>query len=72
MSGARGHVRRERPRPQCCASLTPTGCAAPDAGLRNLPLHGAAQNQLLLEIVQIALDLLAWIPTLALTGDARR
>ncbi|MFF1910035.1 IS1380 family transposase, partial [Kitasatospora sp. NPDC058218] len=46
--------------------------AARDTGLRNLPLHDAAQNQVWLEIVQLALDLLAWMPMLALTGDARR
>lgn len=41
-------------------------------GLRNLPLHHTAQNQIWLEIVQLALDLLAWMPMLALTGQARR
>lgn len=41
-------------------------------GLRNLPLHHSASNQLWLEIVQLALDLLAWMPMLALTGEARR
>ena len=46
--------------------------AARDTGLRNLPLHDTAQNQIWLEIVQIALDLLAWMPMLALTGTARR
>ncbi|MFD7921582.1 IS1380 family transposase [Streptomyces sp. NPDC059740] len=46
--------------------------AARATGLRNLPLHDAAQNQVWLEIVQLALDLLAWMPMLALTGDARR
>jgi hypothetical protein len=46
--------------------------AARDTGLRNLPLHDAAQNQIWLEIVQIALDLLAWMPMLALDGPARR
>ncbi|MFF3256080.1 IS1380 family transposase [Actinacidiphila glaucinigra] len=46
--------------------------AARATGLRNLPLHHAAQNQIWLEIVQIALDLLAWMPMLALTGDVRR
>ncbi|WP_030460592.1 IS1380 family transposase [Kitasatospora sp. NRRL B-11411] len=46
--------------------------AARDTGLRNLPLHAAAQNRIWLEIVQIALDLLAWMPMLALTGNARR
>ncbi|MFF3404454.1 IS1380 family transposase [Streptomyces sp. NPDC002659] len=40
-------------------------------GLRNLPLHDSAQNQIWLEIVQLALDLLAWMPMLALTGKAR-
>ncbi|QMU73065.1 IS1380 family transposase [Streptacidiphilus sp. P02-A3a] len=46
--------------------------AARDTGLRNLPLHHTAQNQIWLEIVQIALDLLAWMPMLALTGNPRR
>ncbi|MEV7994464.1 IS1380 family transposase [Streptomyces sp. NPDC086077] len=41
-------------------------------GLRNLPLHDTAQNQIWLEIVQFALDLLAWTPMLALTGETRR
>jgi hypothetical protein len=45
--------------------------AARATGLRNLPLHDAAQNQIWLEIIQIALDLLAWMPMLALTGTAR-
>lgn len=45
--------------------------AARATGLRNLPLHDTAQNQLWLEIVQIALDLLTWMPMLALTGAAR-
>jgi hypothetical protein len=45
--------------------------AARSTGLRNLPLHRAAQNKVWLEIVQIALDLLAWMPMLALTGTAR-
>lgn len=46
--------------------------AARDTGLRNLPLHDAAQNRVWLEIVQLALDLLAWMPMLALSGEARR
>ncbi|WP_331765507.1 IS1380 family transposase (plasmid) [Streptomyces sp. NBC_01369] len=41
-------------------------------GLRNLPLHDTAQNRIWLEIVSLALDLLAWMPMLALTGNARR
>jgi Transposase DDE domain group 1 len=40
--------------------------AARATGLRNLPLHDAAQNRIWLEIVQIALDLLA-----CLDADAR-
>lgn len=45
--------------------------AARSTGLRNLPLHHSAQNRVWLEIVQIALDLLARMPMLALTGPAR-
>lgn len=36
-----------------------------DTGLRNLPFHGYAQNQIWLEIVALASDLLAWTQTLA-------
>lgn len=46
--------------------------AARDTGLRNLPLHDATQNRIRLEIVQLALDLLAWMPMLALTGETLR
>jgi hypothetical protein len=46
-------------------------CAARATGLPNLPLHRTAQNQIWLEIVQIALDLLAWMSMLALTGVSR-
>ncbi|MFG2261109.1 IS1380 family transposase [Streptomyces mirabilis] len=45
---------------------------ARDTGLRNLPLHDTAQNRIWLEIVQIALDLLVWMPMLALTAESRR
>jgi hypothetical protein len=45
--------------------------AARATGLRNLPLHDTAQNKVWLEIVQLALHLLAWMPMLALTGHAR-
>jgi hypothetical protein len=45
--------------------------AARATGLRNLPLHETAQNGIWLEIVQIVLDLLAWMPMLALTGQTR-
>ena len=46
--------------------------AAKDTGLRNLPLHGFAQNQVWCEIVAMACELLAWMAMLALTGPARR
>lgn len=36
-----------------------------DTGMRNLPFHGFAQNQIWLEIVTLAADLLAWTQTLA-------
>lgn len=45
--------------------------AARATGLRNLPLHRTAQNRIWLEIVQLALDLPAWMPMPALTGKAR-
>lgn len=45
---------------------------ARDTGLRNLPLHDTTQNRIWLEIVSLALDLLAWMPMLALTGTTRR
>jgi hypothetical protein len=44
---------------------------AKDTGLRNLPLHGFAQNQIWCEIVALACELLAWMQMLALTGEAR-
>jgi len=46
---------------------------AKDTGLVNLPLHGYAQNQIWCAIVALALDITAWMQTLALTNhDARR
>ena len=45
---------------------------AKDTGLRNLPLHGYAQNQIWCEIVALACELLAWMAMLALPGTARR
>jgi hypothetical protein len=46
---------------------------AKDTGLRNLPLHGFDQNTIWTAIVTLALDLTAWMQTLALTShDARR
>jgi hypothetical protein len=44
---------------------------AKDTGLRNLPLHGFAQNQLWCELVAIASELLAWTAMLALDDPAR-
>ena len=41
-----------------------------DSGLRNLPLHDFAQNQIWLETVLLAGDLLSWMATLGL--DAHR
>ncbi|MEV4833173.1 IS1380 family transposase [Nonomuraea sp. NPDC049486] len=46
---------------------------AKDTGLRNLPLHDFTQNQIWLEIVALACELLAWMQMLALYDtDARR
>jgi len=43
-----------------------------DTGLRNLPLHDFAANQIWLEIVGIAADLLAWTQHLALADSPAR
>jgi hypothetical protein len=45
---------------------------ARDTGLRDLPPHDTARNRIWLEIVSLALDILARIPMLALTGTTRR
>ena len=45
---------------------------AKDTGLRDLPLHGYAQNQIWCEITALACELLAWMQMLALPGPARR
>lgn len=44
---------------------------AKDTGLRGLPLHGFAQNQLWCELAAMAGELLAWTAMLALDGPAR-
>jgi hypothetical protein len=44
---------------------------AKDTGLRNLPLHGFAQNQIWCELVAMASELIAWIQMLTLDGPAR-
>ena len=45
--------------------------AAKDTGLRNLPLHGYAHNQIWCELVAMACELTAWMQMLALDGPAR-
>jgi Transposase DDE domain group 1 len=44
---------------------------AKDTGLRNLPLHGFAHNQIWCELVAMACELTAWMGMLALDGTAR-
>jgi Transposase DDE domain group 1 len=44
---------------------------AKDTGLRNLPLHGFAQNQIWCELVAMACELLAWMAMLTLDGPSR-
>ena len=44
---------------------------AKDTGLRSLPLHGFAQNQIWCELVAMACELTAWMAMLALDGPAR-
>jgi hypothetical protein len=44
--------------------------AAKDTGLRNLPFHDSAQNQIWLEICALAADLIAFTQRLACTGWA--
>jgi hypothetical protein len=46
--------------------------AAKDTGLRHLPFHDLAQNQIWLQITALAQHLLAWTQRLALTGWARK
>ncbi len=43
-----------------------------DTGLRNLPLHDFTANQIWLQLVLLASDLLTWTQTLALTGTPAR
>jgi hypothetical protein len=46
---------------------------AKDTGLRNLPLHAMDQNRIWCAVVVLALEVTAWMQTLALHGlDARR
>ncbi|WP_055478291.1 IS1380 family transposase [Sphaerimonospora mesophila] len=46
--------------------------AAKDTGLRNLPLHDFAQNQIWTEIVALACELITWMQMLAFDGPACR
>ncbi len=43
-----------------------------DTGLRNLPLHDFAANQIWLQLVLLASDLLTWTQTLALIDTPAR
>jgi Transposase DDE domain group 1 len=70
VSAARGLRRFERPSPNVCFRSRIR--VAKDTGLRNLFLHGYAQNQIWCEIVALACELFAWMAMLALTGSARR
>ncbi len=46
---------------------------AKDSGLRSIPLHDFAQNRIWLAVVQLAMELTAWMQMLALAGtDGRR
>src|SRR5690349_8623469 len=45
---------------------------AKDTGLRNLPLHGFAQNQIWCELVALACEPTAWMQMLAFTGHPAR
>jgi Transposase DDE domain group 1 len=45
---------------------------AKDTGLRNLPLHGFAQNEVWCELVQLALELTAWTQLLAFAKHPAR
>jgi hypothetical protein len=60
--------RRHRLRARCEDRIR----AAKDTGLRNLPLHGYAANQIWTELVAMACELLAWMQMLTLPGQARR
>ena len=42
-----------------------------DTGLRNLPLHNFAANQIWCELIALAMELTAWAQMLALEGPAR-
>ena len=45
---------------------------AKDTGLRNLPLYSFAQNQIWCALVSLALDITAWMQTIALTHQQAR
>jgi Transposase DDE domain group 1 len=46
--------------------------AAKDTGLANLPLHGFDQNRIWCALVQLALELTAWLQMLGLHDHAAR
>jgi hypothetical protein len=61
--------RRHRRRARCEDRIR----NAKDTGLANLPLHGFDQNRIWCALVQLAMELTAWLQILALHGhDARR
>jgi hypothetical protein len=47
-------------------------CALKDSGLRNLPLHDFTANEIWLELLALAADLLTWTQHLALAGTPAR
>jgi hypothetical protein len=70
--GKNGHLAdlelRHRRRARCEDRIR----CAKDTGLRNLPLRGADQNQIWLELVALATDLIAWTQLLALADQPAR
>jgi hypothetical protein len=73
----RGQVSGREPAASLTRGRAPSRCedrirAAKHTGLRNLPLHGCAQNQIWCDIVALACELRAWTQMLAFDGPARR
>jgi hypothetical protein len=70
--GSRGQLAdlelRHRRRARCEDRIR----CAKDTGLRNLPLHRSAQNQIWCELVALASELTAWMQMLALDGHPAR
>jgi hypothetical protein len=70
--GSRGQLAdlelRHRRRARCEDRIR----CAKDTGLRNLPLHGFAANQIWLELVALACELTAWTQMLGFTDHPAR